>query len=435
MHKLLSYIPQSIRPILLFSFLLIAEQFAFWQGKHIWGSAWNPLFLWILAGSIGVYYLYLSQQLPYKIEKVTISLPKRGLWGLWGTMSIILCFGALYQTFTAHSSSENSDVMIVMEALANRFYKGEFPYTPVFCTNQAGGGYYVNAPYLPAFWLPMLMSIWAGIDKRWAGFFVWAGVMFVLGWMYGREPQKKWTYIFGLASFSSIIWLFYFKDHTLSLSSTFESVVIAYYLLLLIGVYYDNIWITGIALLLCLLSRYNLLFWLPILGILYLKHHKIADIVKMSAIVIIGIIGIYVVPFLMKSPDIFFKSYEQWAVATAGTWSLADNPTQPNCIAFEIGLAFNGFFYRFISGTIAERIAFMQKFQIVLLIIFAVGAIYYYFKRKHTIAYPDFAVGTLKIYFSIFFAFTPMAFEYYFMPTFAMSLFLLIQIAERIRYE
>lgn len=441
--QLLANLSTTTRTKCLFLLLLVAEQFIFWQGRHWWGSAFNPLPLMLISAAVGYYYLHLTRiyvplfvssqtaKLSTFVRTQTAAQSQRLIWAFWGFASIcILPFLPLDSLFQRYPPDYNSDVLIVMEELANRFFKGEFPYSPILCKNE----YYVNAPYLPAFWLPMLGSLWAGIDERWSGYIVWGIVMAIFGWLFSKHTTNKWLNFFCIGLFSSIIWIYYLKDGSFSLSSTYESVIIAYYLLLLIGIYYDSLWITTLALLLCLLSRYNLLFWLPILGILYLKNRPLSDIIKLCLGVGIGILVLYVFPFLLKSPDIFFKSYGQWVTAAEENWSNA-LMIPPDKRIFEMGRCFNTAFYEWGQGTILSRIMLMQRVQLGLVLLFSIGTMGYYFKQKNRFTYPDYAIATLKIYFAIFFAFSPMVFEYYFMPSFAISIFLFVQILGRLEGE
>jgi hypothetical protein len=406
---------------------LILEYYLFLHVKNNNYLNLNALFLTLTSISIGI--LYLSFDYTQHSTLNIVDPPKKQentkrqwLWVLWGIVSIALCFEEIRKLLASYPSDYNSDVLYVMEAQARRAFEGKLPYDIVSVKNS----YDVFPPYLPAFWLPMLVPMYMGMDPRWAAYVVLALSVGVFAYFYGGNTQHPLMKLVGIGLFSCIIWSFYFFDPYFSLTSTSEALIVAYYLLLMTGIYYENKFLIVLAFILCLLSRYNLLFWLPLFAVIFLQKYSQKDLVKMAIGLALGMLILYVFPFLIKQPESLFKSYQQWEKATLAHWMRA---VLGNDSSISNGLSFNAFFYNYLSNLpVAIRFAYMKYTQMFVLVCFTILSIIgWHYKFSHIFHYQAYLIATLKIYFALFFAFSPIVFSYYLMPVLGMSIFLFVQ--------
>lgn len=413
--------------ILLMLLLVITEQYYFWFRKA-WctDSDFNAILIAALGILTGIVYIVASSGIFSAIEPekaVSSTGNKKGIWIFWGILSIAVCYEELRKLLMTYPPDHNSDVLFVMELQARKFASGLFPYDIVNFRNS----YDVYPPYLPAFWIPMLIPYAAGLDLRWASYAVFAVVMGVFGYFYASKKNHPALNFLGIGLFSTIIWSLYFLDDEFTLTCTSEILIVAYYLLLMIGIYYDNLPVIIISLIACLLSRYNLLFWLPAAGILYFRNHTLKQTIQLILWVSAGVILLYLLPFVSQRPDILTNGFKQWLIATEQGW-IRGAKLDEDTIYFFNGLSLNKYFcMHFPESSFLERIQFMQRIQMYVLLGFTllITLLYFYFHKKLNPGY--YLAGTLKIYFALFFLFNPMVYPYYLIPAFGMSIFLFVQ--------
>lgn len=164
---------------------------------------------------------------------------------------------------------KKADMMPIMQVVAQRFLAGEKIYQviPEIWNNEV--------IYFPAMWAPFIPFEMVGVDIRWGT---------ILGIVLGIACVL-WVVIYKKNSFSLLILavfppVFYLvggivTEQTYLIRFTEEGVVIFYYLLLGLSLTTKNPYFQGIAIGLCLLSRYALLFWVPAyLLFVYLYHSK-----------------------------------------------------------------------------------------------------------------------------------------------------------------
>ncbi len=164
-----------------------------------------------------------------------------------------------------------ADMLPVIKVMDQRFIDGHWKHVYDNIPEIWNG---TNPIYLPAMWLPFTLSILLHFDMRWVAvgglFFAFLSFLFLL------EPIKNkilflLVLLIGLILYS---WLHTEEIHNF-ISMTEEGVVVAYYVLLVLALSSNNIWLTGIAASLCLLSRYALIGWIPaFIGYLILTRNR-----------------------------------------------------------------------------------------------------------------------------------------------------------------
>lgn len=152
---------------------------------------------------------------------------------------------------------EYADMLPIIGVMCNRFLRGNLRqvYQPI---PQIWNG--VHPVYLPALWLPFCASLLFRFDMRWTTVVcLWGGVLFCLLPVW---KHRKLIPLYAASLLLLLLWLHTEKTNNF-IRLTEEGVVVFYYSLLTVALLCGNAWLTGIAVALCLLSRYAVIGWLP----------------------------------------------------------------------------------------------------------------------------------------------------------------------------
>ncbi|MBC8082020.1 MAG: hypothetical protein H7Z21_02310 [Hymenobacter sp.] len=299
-----------------------------------------------------------------------------------------------------------SDIIPILQNYVSRFRSGEVVYR-----------YITNLPYplfpnhLPLQWLPYVPADQLGIDYR-----TWAlGIILLAGfgaYLIFLNRQALWWPLFGLLGV--LPWLLLYRlivtDQAM-FAYTVELTIIAYYCLLAASIFVRSAWVQAASLVLCLLSRYSVVFWVPLfLWILWRetgRRHTMAVVLLTG----LGIMLLYVVPFLSKDWTIFTHALSEYRIATLGEWSRTDAKGGGPFHLFA-GLGFASFFYSYGTGDLAARISLLQKVHVLVSVgAVAVGAFGYWGLRQR-VDYRVLALIALKFYLATFYAFLQIPYAY-----------------------
>lgn len=159
-----------------------------------------------------------------------------------------------------------ADMLPIMDIMSKRFLNGQGVYAII---PEIWGG--MQPIYLPAMWLPFTISEIGAFDMRW----VTSGLLFsaTIAIIYKSSSQK-----FSLAMtilFSILIWAILLVSDLNFLMLTEEGIVVFYYVFLGLMLLSKNPYWLGLAMSLCVLSRYALAPWLVMyLAALFFYHHR-----------------------------------------------------------------------------------------------------------------------------------------------------------------
>ncbi len=111
--------------------------------------------------------------------------------------------------------------------------------------------------------------------------------------------RKHEVFAVFLSFFAAMLfwWLMTQNDMHGFISVSEEGVVVAYYVFLVLSLLSGNIWLTGIAASLCLLSRYSLVGWVPAFGIYLLFSKRFKDLLIFAATGLIMLFVLFILPF------------------------------------------------------------------------------------------------------------------------------------------
>ena len=300
----------------------------------------------------------------------------------------------------------SSDIIPILQTYVARFRGGEVVYR-----------YLTNLPYplfpnhLPLQWLPYVPADQLGIDYRW-----WAlGILVLLGFgayqlMLARQPLTLVGFLLKVALPGYVFYRLVSRDGQLY-AHPVEPTIIAYYCLLAASVLSRSALLQGGALVLCLLSRYSVVFWVPFyLWVLWREAGR-RHALLVAGVVLAGVVGLYVVPFLSQDWTIFTHALSEYRIATLGEWGRTGGPGGRPPQLFG-GLGFAAWFHTYGGGDIAARVSLLQRVHVLASAgVVALGAgFYYHFQRRYD--YRVLALILLKLYLATFYAFIQIPYPY-----------------------
>lgn len=332
----------------------------------------------------------------------------------------------LSNLFNAHPIDVfQSDIIPLIQVMTKRFLTG----TPVYVDTIHNFGYPIDPTYLPLHWLPFSIAELGHFDYRWMAFIIWSLCVIYIIARTVKPPVSAYKLIVPVL----LYWLFnvIYQEEYMLMAYTIEMLIAGYYMFLIVGLSHKNIYITAIAITLCLTSRYSLVLWLPLWAFIYFVSGHRKEVFKITATVIVLVTIVYVIPFLSKDWGSFFRGYKYYDKAAYGEWTHLDDKGFPYQLYNGTGFA-HKFYDKLKHLDIVQRIKVVQKVHLfVSLGVCLVMGIWYWFNRKR-IDYKIFATASFKIYFCFFLAFIQVPYIY----LMVVSNFLSIAIfAEQLRYR
>jgi len=310
-----------------------------------------------------------------------------------------------------------SDIIPQVSVLVNRLLYGEFPYKVI-----SDWGYDLFPTYLPLQWLPFTFAEALNVDYRWISFAIFFSSIIAFAVFALRKKITTERYaILLLVAFATFISLA--KGEPTILGATIETMIAGFYLLLSLSIFSkSNVW-RALGILVCLLSRYSLVLWLPLYILILFFVESKRNAIIISSICAIGVLVIYVLPFLSVDGDIFFNAYSYHSKAALGEWS-GQSWQQPGEKPVQLfrGVGFASVFYDTIDGDLTTRLGILQKAHLIitLLVVAVLGFIFYKFKNK--LNYQTYLLASLKIYLVVFYNFIQIPYTYLFVTVIVVSL-------------
>ena len=224
---------------------------------------WAPFFsILYLASGIGITGLLLW------LPAIHLASPGQRPWKspvnqrrlvITGLIALVLYSWCLYWFDEIPIDINNADMLPIIKIMGERFIAGQHSHIYDTIPSIWNG---VQPIYLPAMWLPYVPAIALGIDMRWIAI---AGLLFAFGtfvFLYRPDWGGRSSFTLGVLAFLLFWWMV--ADNTPGIVSVSEEgVVIGYYVLLVLALLSGKPWLTGIAISLCMLSRYALVGWIP----------------------------------------------------------------------------------------------------------------------------------------------------------------------------
>jgi hypothetical protein len=397
--QLYSRLQPLIFKLLPVSLFLLQLWFTF-RGYLRFGKYENPFYLFAVSVLIPVIFLVACVGRK-TIERVKID------WKVWLSLLIAILF-CVYLTYVYHDGflkfsepEKSSDVLPQLEALWDRFVKGEQPYYPLPLQ-----GYSPFPVYMPAHWVPMGLSKIFDKDIRWPGMFMLFAMILIYVYYNNKRDGSIVNQMVAAPILPLILYVFYWWGEG-DLFITFETPVAAYYLLLALGLVARKLPLVMAGIILCILSRYTLVFWLPLFALMLLYERPFKTSVIAWSAVVLSIVLFYVVPFILRQPSILSDGVRYHNYAAVGEWSWETS------WSFELGTYFAPHFKDMFTGSVEERVFKTRIVQGTLMILLNIVGFLFYRKFRGRINFYDFGLASLSFILTFFYAFGPLTYRYY----------------------
>jgi hypothetical protein len=304
-----------------------------------------------------------------------------------------------------------SDIIPMIQLMAQRFLEGGFAYEPV--TNW---GYHMPPAYLPFHWGPLVIAEWIGFDPRWIPISIWLIGYGTLLWSLHRLQVPLIAKLIAMILPVLIIQYLIIYDPVV-FTLAVEPMVVGYYMILVSGLLSRKLGLALTGVILCVLSRYSLLFWLPIYFLIVWKAVSFRRASQHALILIVAILAIYVLPFMTTDWQIFQKGIAYYVEKSIpfewhSHWIDAGWRAVPGVLFNGLGLA--PYFYD-LAGSEASKIDAIRQAAIVTCLL-GTSFISAYVLAKRPLDSP-FALlaGSLVVCLAAFYSFVPVPHVYLFL--------------------
>lgn len=136
-----------------------------------------------------------------------------------------------------------------------------------------------------------------------------------------------------------------------------------------------------------------------------------------------GILLLYILPFFINDTGIFVKGYEYHTKAALSEWQ-GQSWQQPGEKPYQLftGIGFAGMFYDYYKGSVEEKLRAFQILHVVLCAAIVLFSAIFFFIKRHKVLFTAFALGTLKIYLSVFYHFIQIPYDYLYLTLIYVSI-------------
>lgn len=386
--------------------------FQTWWNKQ-WGDYLSPTVMF-LAGVMTCILAYRlvaqkSEPIPLKTNSESIKSKSIVIIALFllGTIWIGMEYAAIQAKFPVKEDGTGSDVIPSLLLYVKRFLAGEYPYQPLVFD-----GWTVMPTYFPMMWMPYSFSEILNIDYRWTAYLVFLIPLFAFQWQMRKQDISYFEIGFKvLLPFLFIYLYMYHFDHIMGYGV--ELMPIGLYFLLILSLRSKNPILIAIPIVFVLLSRYAFTFWLPVYLLTIWIERGFKEVFKVSVGVLVGVLMLYVIPFLSKDWDIFFEGLAYYGKTAETAWQWDRGDGRP--LILITGLSHAIYFYDFVDGELLEKLKINRIFHISLCFFTALGIFFVYWKKRSKgLNLALYLLIALKLYLVVFYSFFYVPFRYLF---------------------
>lgn len=414
---------------ILFSLVALEILFTTFLRSTVFSPVMNGVFLFVISLLIGLYPFITSTEAPHSAKGLSRQSQQFRNYGWWFFAALNFIFWARYLNLYPVSINE-PDVISQIETLVKRQQQGAFPYTVI-----REWGYDFFPTYLPLTWCPFHITEFMMVDYRYLVFGSWLLVLFIFSKQLEEDNNADRSDLFLFLLLQLLFWGYLFASD-LSLMRTVELMIGSYYAYFLFSLEKRKWWMIGATLLLCLLSRYSLVLWLPFLVLLLAKKDGVSSVFKWIGVVVTGVCVLYVIPFLIKDFSIFLRGVQTYTIAGIGEWK-GQSWQAPGDKPFQLfrGTGLAGYYYDRSSGTVEQKLETYKTIHLVLTLstVFLLAVWYWLLGKKQKLYIPLVAAAALKIYMAVFYGFVLIPYVYLYIVPLISSVFVLYYIRQQSR--
>jgi hypothetical protein len=379
----------------------------FLNGAEVFGLFLAPVFLLIA----GLFICVMGWRM-MSFNPLTTQPASRSWWpllfGVFALLSPVEELRKIWQSFLL--PTPNSDVIQQLSYQFERFSNHLTPYHPF-----PDLAWHPFPVYMPLHWLPMGIGQSLQIDVRWGAYLIF--VICALVYLYQTRNIKSTgiqPYLMACMP-AAVLWFHVlFLKEDLGVSP--EMLIGGYYLIIVTALLVRNHLLLGVGIALALLSRFTLIFWIPLAGILLWQALGFRQTLRIFSIPVIAVIFIYILPFLWEDPSFFLKGIEYHNQCAVNDFMDVSEriPAGWNATYGMSGIIyFNAFFPEDGLQAVQKTRTLQGGVMLLLMLIGLIG-----FRSKLRIPVEDYLLVFLTLFIFLFFWFSPMTFRYYYFTVF-----------------
>ncbi len=400
-------------------FVLELGLISFWRTPS-WKGMMNPIWLLLISLCICILpFIHISGK---KITKGPS--PIYATAGLMGLCALLLGFlipglQAIYLKYPIEVAQ--SDIIPQIDVMLRRFFvEGVTPYQKI-----TEFGYEMFSPYMPLHWGPFIITETLGVDHRWLPFSLYALVSLWLAFRISRlDIHLGWKVV--CVSLPALLYWNMMTHMDTIFGHTIEPLIMAYYMFLCLSLSSKSVVIRALGLMFCLLSRYSVVFWVPLWLWVIWKKEGLKPAIWVAGLAGMGVLFLYVIPFLLPDPSIISQGLAHHQLVTNTAWTFEGwyhGSGKPLILTWGTGLGI--YFFDYWPGEVLDRLSAIQRTQLIVSILSVIAMALVFTKGKWRMTTPLFLMLSLKLYLSIFYYLNALPFVYYIMVPVSLSMVLL----------
>ena len=403
---------------LLLLLFAVSEVLLITKYRSYFGEFLSPVILFFLSLSIGIVPLVFYK----KFETKKISNENKNKPYQFLFFALLAGFGFFKTNTLCREIFNNypitvqiSDIIPQIQKFVERAEHLWYPYKTISFPT-----YNLFPTYLPLHWAPFIIADKLHFDYRYLA----NGILYLSLIFLFYQIIKSHTIAF-IEKLILIVLPFvgiyaFINFDNISVGVSVEQMIMGYYIFLsTVLVTQKNIYFRSGAVLLCLLSRFSFLFWVPLFLYSVFIFEGKKQLTKAILFLTCGVLLLYIIPFVLKDPSVFLKSQASYMAGTLGEWDRNPSPHLHN------GLGLSNYFLSFLSGTNTHKIHVLQ----IMLISFSILAMlclgFFLNKNKEKLDRRIFNVGSLKIMLAVFYAFVQIPYSYLYLVPMGVSFVIL----------
>lgn len=305
-------------------------------------------------------------------------------------------------------SVELSDVVPQVDSLSTRFLHHQFPYAPI-AFGKPTAQWFMPPTYMPMQWMPYCLAVSWHVDVRWFALWLCSVSILFFVWKMRTLISREYALLLCLLPIPLALSIW-----NLDAIKTVEAGIAALYLLIPVFIWRKQYHAVGLLITLCLLSRFSILYWVPFyLLVMFVKEKRLAFL--QLGMMVLGIIALYVLPFLLQHPTIFMDAMHYHTLASIGEWSHMNKEGLPCHLFNGQGLAF--LFYMIQGYSLESRIFLVQTMQFATSMILLLSFFIYYVKRRNHPSFnlERFLILSYMLFLVLFYTFMQIPYKYLFL--------------------
>ena len=325
-------------------------------------------------------------------------------------LSVVLIIMSSYIFKEFPIDANASDIVPSLQIYIERFFNGEFPYSPIQFSSWT-----VYPNYFVLRWIPFIIPEFLHIDYRFLPLVLFLGLIWIIRIKDKVQKFDALYYITYLLPYFLLFLILKFQKDEFALSA--ELLIVFYYFIFIISLKNRKTYIVAFGISLCLLSRYTILYWLLFYFLFYAKEYGNRKFIKL-----LGLISLFFGLamghfFIIDFKASFLEGLKYYEESARGLWNV-QYWQEANDIPHHLGKGMNFSIgsYKAFYPNINAAFYFQKYLQLALLFLLIIAFAVIKVKKENQFFY---LLISIKIYLLVFYQFFYAPFSYLlFLPLF-----------------